>query len=146
LVTSSLHPRTETHPVSAMLCFLDFRTPNDGPSSEPQQFWVVYTITRILSSLCARNILALKISRDRIWHLCAANKKVLLIIRLWVPVTDQTFNNDNHLLRSGCRAPGRTAPACDARWPERPRAAQVHMKASRAEQSVEEKPLNFGIW
>jgi hypothetical protein len=35
-MSSSLHPKTETDPVSETLCFLVFRNPCDGQTPEPQ--------------------------------------------------------------------------------------------------------------
>jgi hypothetical protein len=50
-VTSSLHLRMETDPVSETLCFLVFRVPDDGQSPHTQWFWVLYTIIRTLQNL-----------------------------------------------------------------------------------------------
>jgi hypothetical protein len=46
----SLSPLTwaRKHPISETLCFLVFRSPDDGQSPEIQQFWVLYTIVRLL--------------------------------------------------------------------------------------------------
>jgi hypothetical protein len=47
-LSSFLHLKMETDPVSETLCFLAFRILDDGQNPEPQWFWVLYTITRIL--------------------------------------------------------------------------------------------------
>jgi hypothetical protein len=39
----------KTDPVSKMFCFLAFRILDNGQSPEPQWFWVLYTMVKILS-------------------------------------------------------------------------------------------------